>query len=266
MSGQQRQEEQRKRIQVAAKDLFLKNGYSKTKIKDIAQAAHISPSTIYLYFSDKRQLFLSLELPELDENDQEWAKRRDELNRTALTYFGEYGFEATKMADIAQAMGVAKSSLYQYCSGKEQLYFQVLESYIHGNPPSQEDLGMTQENWRDVIRSIAETYMELSHDSSRTAFLGTVIRDSSKFPEFGGAYYDHSLGVARDRMLNFLRPLQISGEISSEVKLDQAATVFFFALTAYMLFFRIMRGVQCDIPESGYVDALCRMFIAGLES
>lgn len=265
MSEQKRRDEQRGHIQMAAKELFLKKGYSGTKIKDIADAAHISPSTIYLYFSDKRQLFLSLNLPESNEKNPEKERRQEELNRTALSYFGKNGFEATKMADIAQAMGVAKSSLYQYCSGKEQLYFQVLESYIHGTPPTQKDLGIGQGDWRDVIRSIAGTYMELSHDSSRTAFLGAVIRDSNKFPEFGRAYYDHSLGMARNRMLTYLQPLQQSGEISTDVDLPQAVTVFFGALTAYMLLFRIMGGIEPDIPEDGYVNELCRMFIASLE-
>ncbi|MCD8143769.1 MAG: TetR/AcrR family transcriptional regulator [Oscillospiraceae bacterium] len=266
MSSDQRKEDQRERIEAAARALFLEKGYTETKIKDIARAAHISPSTIYLYYEDKKHLFQSLNIPEAADRRPEYEKRREEINSAALAFFGEYGFEATKMGNISETLGVAKSSLYQYCSSKEDLYFQVLESYIHGNPPTKEMLGINEGDWHSVVRNIAKTYMEVSNDPQRTAFLGAVIRDSNKFPEFGKAYYEQSFGMARDNMVAYLKPLQEAGELRADLDLNQAATAFFGALMAYMLIFRVIRGVDCDVPESGYIDQLCEIFIQGMEN
>ncbi len=50
-------EEMRERILDAAISLFLKEGYDKTSIRQIADAIEYSPATIYLYFKDKDDLF-----------------------------------------------------------------------------------------------------------------------------------------------------------------------------------------------------------------
>lgn len=63
MTNAMRKLELRERIQAAAKTVFLEKGYAETKINDIAKAADISPSTIYLYFSGKKDLLFLSEYP-----------------------------------------------------------------------------------------------------------------------------------------------------------------------------------------------------------
>lgn len=50
----------RERILNAAIDLFLREGYDKTSIRQIADAIEYSPATIYLYFKDKDELFFAI--------------------------------------------------------------------------------------------------------------------------------------------------------------------------------------------------------------
>lgn len=57
---QREKEEMRERILNAATDLFLKEGYEKTSIRQIADAIEYSPATIYLYFKDKDELFFEI--------------------------------------------------------------------------------------------------------------------------------------------------------------------------------------------------------------
>ena len=49
-----------KQIQEAAKDLFLKKGYQGSTIEEIAELAELSKGTIYLYFKNKDDLYVSL--------------------------------------------------------------------------------------------------------------------------------------------------------------------------------------------------------------
>ena len=53
--------------------------------------------------------------------------RFDALIRTATNVFLEQGYRRTQMADVADALGVAKGTLYLYVESKEALFEQVLE-------------------------------------------------------------------------------------------------------------------------------------------
>ena len=49
---------------------------------------------------------------------------------TLLELFWDEGFEAASMADIAEATGLNKSSLYNTFGSKDELFYRVLERYI----------------------------------------------------------------------------------------------------------------------------------------
>ncbi len=266
MTNERRKAELKARIEAAATAVFLRKGYAETKIIDIAREAHISPSTIYLYFEGKKQLFNSLNIPEVARMRPEYDRRKKEITKVALSLFGARGFEGTTMDDIAEEMGFSKAALYQYCSSKEDLFFQVLQVYTHANPPSREELGINNDDWKQVVRNIATSYMALSHDKDRTAFLGSVMRDSNKFSEFGTVYYEKSFSVARSNMISFLTPLQSNGTLRPDVDLNTAVTVFFGALNSHIILYNVVQGIDCDVPEKGFIDTLCTIFISGIEN
>ncbi|MCI8538976.1 MAG: helix-turn-helix transcriptional regulator [Oscillospiraceae bacterium] len=266
MTNERRKAELKAKIEAAATAVFLRKGYAETKIIDIANEAQISPSTIYLYFDGKKQLFASLNIPEVAQLRPEYDRRREEITRVALTLFGERGFEGTTMDDIAEEMGFSKAALYQYCASKEDLFFQVLQLYTHATPPTASMVGADSGDWRQLVRNIAATYMEIAHDPHRNAFLGSVMRDSNKFPEFGTVYYEKSFCTARRNMVTSLTPFQQKGEIRQDLNLNAAVTAFFGALTSHTLLYSVVKGVPCDVPEADFVSAEVDIFIRGIEA
>jgi AcrR family transcriptional regulator len=56
----------RQQIQDAAKRLFIQKGLNFTTVEDIANLAEVSPATIYLYFKNKDELYVSLNLITLE--------------------------------------------------------------------------------------------------------------------------------------------------------------------------------------------------------
>jgi len=56
----QRGEQTLKKICEAAEELFAQKGYYATEIHDITQNAGVATGTLYVYFSDKKSLFLHL--------------------------------------------------------------------------------------------------------------------------------------------------------------------------------------------------------------
>ena len=52
-------ERKRQRILRVAIDLFVKHGYRRTSIDDVARAAHVAKGTVYLYFKSKADLLVA---------------------------------------------------------------------------------------------------------------------------------------------------------------------------------------------------------------
>ena len=57
---QREKEEMRALILTAARNLFLEKGYYETSIRNIAEKIEYSPSTIYLYYKEKDEIFHAL--------------------------------------------------------------------------------------------------------------------------------------------------------------------------------------------------------------
>jgi AcrR family transcriptional regulator len=57
---ERQKEELRGKILLAAKELFMAKGFEDTSIRNIAERIEYSPTTIYLYFKDKDEIFLAL--------------------------------------------------------------------------------------------------------------------------------------------------------------------------------------------------------------
>ncbi|RFM32856.1 TetR/AcrR family transcriptional regulator [Chitinophaga silvisoli] len=60
-------QEMRKLIINAAMEMFVKDGYEKTSIRNIAEKIEYSPATIYLYYKDKDELFYEIQREAFDQ-------------------------------------------------------------------------------------------------------------------------------------------------------------------------------------------------------
>src|SRR5262249_47072623 len=58
-----------------------------------------------------------------------WSRRltarRQELTRTAARLFADRGYHGTSLADVAEALGMQKASLYHHIDSKEDLLWEV---------------------------------------------------------------------------------------------------------------------------------------------
>jgi len=85
------------------------------------------------------------------------SETRTEILRVALELFTERGFEGTSIRDIAEALGVTKSSLYYHFASKEAIIRAVLDSrhdeidellaWVDQQPPGPDLLRRTALRW-----------------------------------------------------------------------------------------------------------------------
>jgi len=76
-------EVRRQQILSASKQLFADRGFHQTTMEDIANAAELSPGTIYLYFKSKDELFAELSLGVIQYFNGRLEKMTSQENMTA---------------------------------------------------------------------------------------------------------------------------------------------------------------------------------------
>lgn len=259
---------QKTNILNCARKCFTENGYKETTIRDIAREAGISPSAIYIYFKNKKDLFDALDIPEVAGIRPEYERNKAELLQTALILFGEKGFDAVTMDDIASKQKISKSSLYQYCSGKEDLFSQVLQNssfnlYTQEIASSPNDLDI-----QDVIMSVGRSYLQISDTPNRLAIFKSVIRSSDKFPAIGSLYYEHGIKPACN---NIVKYVNLYGEQNNKPQPD-SKKLFSFVLTyigtlqSYLLMHDVIGEFPKDIDKESYLQITTDIFLNYLKS
>ncbi len=88
--------------------------------------------------------------------------KRDEILRTATAYFGEYGYEATKLADVAAAVGIGSTALYHYFESKLHCLYVIMADAL-GFFRSEFDRNTSaHDDYLDALMAVLRASYELS--------------------------------------------------------------------------------------------------------
>lgn len=68
-----------------------------------------------------------------EEGSPAYRERQEAVRRAAAAVFRRRGFQATRLADIAEHAGVDRASLYYYVGSKEQLFEDVIAPSVEAN-------------------------------------------------------------------------------------------------------------------------------------
>ncbi len=77
----------------------------------------------------------------------------DQALENALHVFWEKGYEGASMADLTEAMGITKPSLYAAFGNKEELFRKAFDTYLDG-PAGYAKLALQQPTARAVVESL----------------------------------------------------------------------------------------------------------------
>src|SRR6202043_125335 len=107
---------------------------------------------------------------------------RDAIVEAAVRLFLERGFGAVSMDELAEAAGVARRTLYNQFSSKEEIFREMLLR-VSGQlerafPPGIE----TQGDVEEVLRLIARMILKLHENPGYLGFLRMVVADARQFP------------------------------------------------------------------------------------
>lgn len=252
-----------KRIQEAAMKVFLQKGYKETKMADIAKLAEISPGTIYLYYKNKRELFCSLNIPEVEQLRPKYDEKRLEILKIALNMFGMNGYNATSMETIAAACGFSKAVLYQYFNNKEELFTAIFQEDIIDNFKIL-SIDDKIKDLHQVLTKVAYSYYEMLSDLEKLNLMRVIVAESGKFPEIGKILYDNAINKMADNLSKYLDRVKQLGMIEcSNTKLT--ARNFMGNIVSFIIVDELINPNKSEFSTDEIVKNIVNIFEKGLK-
>lgn len=254
------------RLETVARRCFLQNGYQETTIRDIAEAAQVSPAAIYNYFKNKDDLFRSLNIPEALDLHPEYDRTRAEVMRAALFLFGSRGFQKTSMKDVADTAHISKATLYKFCESKEDLLAQVLQESAFNMAARDIQTRQITDNWRENIKAFGRTYLQITREPDRVALLRCVVSESHNLPEVGRLYYEQGFLAACQDIAAYLRKLVDSGRLKMREGSDLLTAVhtYFGSLQSFILMSSVVPSENFRVEAERYLDLTTAVFLDGM--
>jgi TetR/AcrR family transcriptional regulator, cholesterol catabolism regulator len=88
--------------------------------------------------------------------------KRDQILRTATAYFGENGYEATKLADVAAAVGVGSTALYHYFESKLHCLYVIMADALGAFRSDFDRHTSAHEDYIDALLAVLHGSYDLS--------------------------------------------------------------------------------------------------------
>jgi AcrR family transcriptional regulator len=157
-----------------------------------------------------------------------WRRRKDartpEILEAALVCFGERGFAACRLDDIARRAGVTKGTIYLYFAGKEELFKAVISRSLVPRLEAGERLVAGLDLPAPVqLERLLLTLADIIPSPTLGAIPKLIIAEAGNFPEIARFYFDQVISRGRRLITGILRRGIERGELR---QLDVDAAFF----------------------------------------
>lgn len=149
---------------------------------------------------------------------------RAQVLHQAMLVFWEKGYDGTSMADLLEAMGISRSSMYETFTDKHALYLEAAQLYRRNSQEKRRFL-LEAKSAREGIRQYFERHIDGSfrEDTPMGCLVtNTIVNVDSPEDEINRLMRTHfeELGVA---FRELLKRGQDSGEIAADRNIDDLA-------------------------------------------
>jgi TetR/AcrR family transcriptional regulator, repressor for uid operon len=134
--------------------------------------------------------------------DQYKTEVKEKIVQAAITTFSKYGYDKTRMDDIAKNANLGKGTLYLYFKSKEELFYAISENSIKELKEQLSKLFSKKEDLVHDAEKFYDQYRNMIHDSEKVSF--EIIAESSRNPKLRKALYEQRMKVY-DIVIDYLR-------------------------------------------------------------
>jgi TetR/AcrR family transcriptional regulator of autoinduction and epiphytic fitness len=184
---------------------------------------------------------------------------REAIVDAAERLFLERGFASVSMDELAEVAGVARRTLYNQFSSKEEIFREMLRRLSgqleNAFPPGIETRGDVQ----DVLRLVARLILELHRNPEYLGFLRMVVADSRQFPWIAEEFAT-VMDPQTERLVRYLAHLTALGILDCRNPM-LAAHQFIGMLNELSLWPWMMGREGLPISAEDAVEETIRMFL-----
>ena len=197
----------------------------------------------------------------LNEADQRSRRggSREAIVQAAQRLFLQRGFGSVSMDELAEAAGVARRTLYNQFTRKEEIFREMLLG-VSGQLEDAFPTGIeTQGDVEDVLRVVAGVILDLHKNPEYLGFLRMVVADSRQFPwiaeEFAAV-----MDPQTERLIRYFAHLNTMGVLDCRHP-ALAAHQFMGMLNEFSLWPWMMGRKSLSVARKDVVEETIRMFL-----
>jgi AcrR family transcriptional regulator len=153
--------------------------------------------------------------------DQYKTEVKEKIVQAAITTFSKYGYDKTRMDDIAKSAKLGKGTLYLYFKSKEELFYDISENSIKELKEQLSKLFSKKEDLVQDAEKFYDQYRNLIHDSEKVSF--EMIAESSRNPKLRKALYEQRMKVY-DIVIDYLRRQIEKGFLRKDMDVNAIAS------------------------------------------
>jgi AcrR family transcriptional regulator len=88
--------------------------------------------------------------------------KREQIIDVAIDCFGRYGYEETRWADVALAVGTGSTALYHYFESKQHCLFEIMENAVADFRKRFDRLTAAHDDWTDALVAVLLDQFDLT--------------------------------------------------------------------------------------------------------
>lgn len=149
--------------------------------------------------------------------------RPSEIIDAALDVFGNKGFAAARLDDIASHAGISKGTLYLYFTSKEELLkAAVRERVVSMLEQGRETVANFEGTTADLLKEFLQTWWELEGETNVSAIPKIITSEARNFPDLASFYVQEVIEPAHIILRTLLKRGVDSGEFAPIKDYDDA--------------------------------------------
>jgi len=88
--------------------------------------------------------------------------KKEQILEVAVSHFGQVGYEETKWADVADAVGIGPTALYHYFVSKQHCLYEIMATGIIDFKERFEEAAANQPDWTEALISLLVNNFDLT--------------------------------------------------------------------------------------------------------
>ncbi|MGK0267340.1 MAG: AcrR family transcriptional regulator [Maricaulis sp.] len=161
--------------------------------------------------------------------------RPEEILEAALAVFGEQGFAAARVEDIAKRAGISKGAVYLYFASKEAMLNALVEQSAGALARSVEQhvAHSAAADPEAALRGLLRMLITAMSSPKISAAPRLVLTEAQRFPELAAYYREHVLDVMR-RSMRALLVAAVEKRVFRDIDVDAFMRVMAGPVIAHM--------------------------------